>query len=171
MTYVRRSTSAVRRRLARHCRDATGALSAGRGDAGNALVEFVFLAVLMMVPLTYVLLTVFRVQGAAFAMSSAAREAGRVYATSGDVDAAGERAFAAARLVMADSNLDLARDELTITCSSDPCLTPGSRIDVRMTYVVDLPLVPRLLSDRAPASVRVSSRHVEVVDRYRTAAT
>ena len=47
-------------------------------DGGNAIIEFVYLAVLLMVPLVYVLLTVFRVQGAAYAVSSAAREAGRV---------------------------------------------------------------------------------------------
>lgn len=171
MTPLRRSILALRRWPSRWSENARLGDPIRKGDAGNAIVEFVFLAVLMMVPLTYILLTVFRVQGAAFAVSSAVREAGRVYASSSDVDAAGSRAFAAARLVMADSNLDLARNQITITCSSDPCLAPGSRIDVRMTYVVDLPLVPRLLSDRAPATVRVSSRHVEVVDRYRTTAT
>ena len=50
--------------------------------SGNAIVEFVYLAVLMMVPLVYILITVFRVQAASYAVSSAAREAGRVYATS-----------------------------------------------------------------------------------------
>jgi Flp pilus assembly protein TadG len=65
-------------------------------DRGNAIVEFVFLAVLLMVPLVYVLLTVFKVQAAAYAVSSAAREAGRVYATSTDLESADDRAFAAA---------------------------------------------------------------------------
>lgn len=136
-------------------------------DGGNAIVEFVYLAVLMMVPLVYVLLTVFRVQSAAFAVSSAAREAGRVYATSDDPDAAGDRAFAAARLVMADSHFALQPAQLEIRCSSRPCLMPGSRVDVTMTYDVPLPLVPRVLAGRAPASVQVSGRHLEVVDRFR----
>ena len=35
-----------------------------RGDDGNALLEFTYLAVLLMVPLVYVLLTVFQVQRA-----------------------------------------------------------------------------------------------------------
>ena len=73
-----------------------------RRDEGNAIVEFVYLAVLLMVPLVYVLLTVFRVQAAAYAVSSASREAGRVYATSDAVDEAGPRALVAARLVMSE---------------------------------------------------------------------
>jgi Flp pilus assembly protein TadG len=61
-------------------------------DSGNAIVEFVYLAVLLMVPLVYLLLTIFRVQGAAYALSSATREAGRVYVLSDDSDVAGARA-------------------------------------------------------------------------------
>jgi Flp pilus assembly protein TadG len=135
-------------------------------DAGNAIVEFVFLAVLLMVPLVYVLVTVFRVQASAYAASSAARESGRVFVTSESVDAAAERAYAAGDIVMRDSGLVLDRDDLRITCSSDPCLAPGSRVTVVVTQRVGLPLVPRVLG-RAPAAVRVSSEHVEVVDRYR----
>lgn len=139
-------------------------------DAGNAIVEFVYLAVLLMVPLVYVLLTVFQVQRAAYAASSAAREAGRVYATSESLDHAGPRAFAAARIVMRDSRLPLAADELRITCSSTPCLEPGSRVDVVVAYDVSLPLLPKLFDGRAPATVRLTSRHLEVVDRFRDGA-
>ena len=149
-----------------------GSLVGGRlvGDSGNAIVEFVYLAVLLMVPLVYVLLTVFAVQRAAFSVSSAAREAGRVYASSDSVEDAAGRALAAARLVMSDSNLPLAGRELRITCSSSPCLEPGSQVVVEITYAVSLPLLPRVIEGRAPATVQVSSRHVEVVDRFREVA-
>lgn len=151
----------VVRRRAAHLRD-------GPGDAGNAIVEFVYLAVLLMVPLVYVLLTVFRVQAAAYAVSSAAREAGRVFATSRNLDEAGTRSLAAARLVMADSHLPLSPDQMDVRCSPSPCrLQPGSRVDVVVSCRVPLPLVPKLLLDRAPASIRVTSRHLEVVDRFR----
>ena len=159
MTVLRATAVAVRRRAV-----------AGNAQAGNAIVEFVYLAVLLMVPLVYVLITVFRVQAASYAVSSAAREAGRVYATSSSIDKADGRAFAAARMVMADSRLPLDSEQLRITCSTNPCLQPGSQVDVVMTYNVALPLVPRFFSDRAPASIRVTSSHLEVVDRYRTAA-
>lgn len=139
-------------------------------EAGNAIVEFVYLAVLLMLPLVYILLTVFRVQAASYAVSSASREAGRVYATAEALDDAGPRAFAAASLVMSDSDLPLRTDQMEITCSSTPCLVPGSRVNVVLTYQVSLPLVPRFFSDRAPATVRVTSRHLEVVDRYQAGA-
>ena len=142
----------------------------GDGEAGNAIVEFVYLAVLLMVPLVYVLITVFRVQAASYAVSSAAREAGRVYATSETLDDAGPRAFAAASLVMSDSDLPLRPEQVEITCSRTPCLQPGSQVNVVLTYQVALPFVPRFFSDRAPASVRVTSRHLEVVDRYQAGA-
>ncbi len=54
------------------------------GDAGNAVVEFSTLAVLLMVPLVYVLLSVFEVQRASFGVTEAARQAGRAYVTADD---------------------------------------------------------------------------------------
>lgn len=139
----------------------------GRDDRGNAIVEFVYLAILLMVPLVYVLLTVFQVQRAAFAASSAAREAGRVFATSTDEAVAEDRAATSARIVLRDSGLTLAPGDLRITCSSSPCLEPGSRVEVVVTHRVTLPLLPDVFGDRGPASVTVSSEHLEVVDRYR----
>jgi Flp pilus assembly protein TadG len=139
-------------------------------DGGNAIVEFVYLAVLMMVPLVYVLLTVFQVQRAAYAASSAAREAGRVFATAEDVDSAHERAQTATSIVLRDSGLMMRSGDLRITCSSDPCLEPGSRVVVVVTHDVSLPLLPHFLNDEAPATVKVASEHLEVVDRYRMVA-
>ncbi len=137
-----------------------------RGDDGNAIVEFVYLAVLLMVPLVYVLLTVFQVQRAAFAASSAAREAGRVFVTAEDVGVAEERAWTAAGIVLRDSGLSVDGDDLRISCSSSPCFEPGSRVVVVVSHRVTLPLLPKVFGDRGPASVTVSSEHLEVVDRY-----
>jgi Flp pilus assembly protein TadG len=127
-------------------------------DEGNAIVEFVYLAILMMVPLAYLLLTVFRVQGATYAVSSASREAGRVFVTSASSDA-DARATTAASIVMADSGLDLDANQLLIRCSTHPCLTPGANVEVTLGYDVDLPFLPRFLDDLLPASIHVEGRH------------
>lgn len=140
------------------------------GDDGNAIVEFVYLAVLLMVPLVYVLLTVFRVQSAAYSVSGAAREAGRVFATAASAEQGEERAFVAAAIVMSDTQLKLRPREFTITCSSDPCLQPGSTVEVTVEHDAELPLLPALFGSAAP-SIKVSSSHLEVVDRYRRAAS
>jgi len=139
-----------------------------RGDDGNAIVEFVYLAILLMIPLTYLLLTVFRIQGATYAVSSATREAGRVFVTSasGDADA---RAATAASIVMADSGLELDARQLSIRCSARPCLTPGANVEVTIGYDVALPFLPRFLDGALPASIHVEGRHLEVVDRFRPA--
>jgi hypothetical protein len=71
---------------------------------------------------------------------------------------------------MADSDLTLRPTDVSITCSSTPCLQPGSQVNVVMRYQVPLPFLPRFLAGSAPASVQVTSRHLEVVDRYRQAA-
>jgi hypothetical protein len=137
-----------------------------RGDDGNAIVEFVYLAVLLMIPLAYLLLTVFRVQGAMYAVSSATREAGRVFVTSGSGDA-DARSTTAASIVMADGGLELDARELSIRCSAHPCLTPGANVEIAIGYDVALPFLPRFLDGAVPASIHVVGRHLEVVDRFR----
>ena len=70
--------------------------------------------------------------------------------------------------MLRDSNLELRSQDLRIECSSSPCLEPGSRVEVVVTHRVRLPLVPKVLGYGGPASVMVSSEHLEVVDRYRS---
>lgn len=137
-------------------------------DDGNAVIEFVYLAVLLMVPLVYLLLAVFRVQAAAYAVSGASREAGRVFVATESPEDARTNALTAASLVMSDSNLSLRGDQLDITCSTTPCRAPGSTVDVTIDYAVPLPFLPRFLN-HSPASVRVTGHHLEVVDRFREA--
>lgn len=134
-------------------------------DAGNALVEFTYLAVLLMVPLVYVLLTVFQVQRAAFGVTEAARQAGRAYARADTVDQGTSRAAAAIRLVLADQGL---RDAppATFRCLGGPCLDPGTRVRTTLTYRVQLPLLGRVLGDGG-GTIPVTATHTEYVDRYR----
>lgn len=110
-------------------------------DDGNATVEFVALAVVLMVPLVHVLLAVFAVQRAAFAVSQAAREAGRAYAVTTDADAARD----AADLALADQlpgapeaamTLDVRDREVTVTVTHEVAVLTGlARIPVTATHV------------------------------------
>ena len=81
----------------------------------------------------------------------------------------GEReAYAAARLAFNDQGLDLPEDAIRITCSADPCLTPGARVTVSIERQSDL-------AWRAgPGTWRCigagQRHHVEVVDTYRAGA-
>ena len=139
----------------------------GHCDDGNAIVEFVYLAVLLMVPLVYVVLTLFAVQRTSYGLAAASREAGRVYVTAPSGDVASSRAERAAEIVLADSGVPLRDGDLTVDCSTDPCLTPGAVVRVRVEADVPLPLLPSFLRGHVPTAVHVAGEHVEVVDRYR----
>ena len=134
-------------------------------DRGSAVVEFTYLGVLLLVPLVYVMLTVFSVQKAAFGVTEAARAAGRAYATAGSDEAGRERAAFATRLALADQGLEPEAPP-RLVCEAVPCLSPGAAVTVSVTYRVPLPLVGDLFGV-VPGSIPVTGRHVAVVDRFR----
>ncbi len=62
-------------------------MKCGRGDrdeAGSAVIELVWVGILLLVPLLWIVLSVFEVQPGAYAVTSAARAAGRAYALAPD---------------------------------------------------------------------------------------
>ncbi len=130
------------------------------GDRGSAVVEFVWLAILLLVPLLYIVLAVFETQRAAFAVTAASRAAGRAYALSPTEAAALGRARSAAALALEDQGLADRPMSLTVTCTPDPgnCLAPGSVISVDLACSVSLPLMPSALGGNTP-SIRVEGLH------------
>ena len=74
-------------------------------DRGSAIIEFVFVAILVLVPLVYFVVAVASVQRSTLAVTQAAREAGRAFATANSTAEGVERARAAVRLALADQGL------------------------------------------------------------------
>lgn len=137
-----------------------------REDGGNAVIEFIGMSVLFLVPLVYLTLTFFTIQGAAFAAEGAAREAGRILSLGGDTGR--EAAELATRLAFEDFDLGVSTPpSLAVECESDPCLTPGSRLHVTVTTRVTLPLITTGLAQALGAVVPIEGRAVVVVDRFR----
>ena len=134
----------------------TGERAAAR-DEGNAVVEFIYLSVVLMIPLVYVLFGVFDTQRASFGVTEAARQAGRTWITSGcDRD----RAAAAARLALSDQGV--AARSISIPGG---CPGPGERGTVVVSSFVQLRGVGALLpADRG--GFEVSGRFVAVRDRF-----
>src|SRR3954467_11328449 len=102
----------------------------GHGERGSAVVEFSWLAVLLLVPLMYVMLGVFDVQRASYGATAATRAAGRAFiiVPAGlSEDDARARAFEAARIAMADQGMELSPSQLAISCNP-ACLEPGSTV-------------------------------------------
>ncbi|SDR71046.1 hypothetical protein SAMN04488570_0108 [Nocardioides scoriae] len=140
-----------------------------REESGTAIIEFVWLAILLLVPLLYVVLAAFDTQRAAYAASAAARSAGRAFVTAPDTGSAYARAQAAARLAYADQGLDDA-PRLTISCRPLPraCLTPGSVVRAQVSSSVDLPLVPPVFGTQTP-HLDVDAEHQAPYGTFREA--
>jgi len=137
-----------------------------REERGTAVVEFVVLAVLMLIPLVYLVMMLARVQAGSYAVSQAAREAGRAYVTADGGEQAGARAEAAARIAFLDHSFETS-GRLTIVCDGSPCLRPDGQVQTTATVRVPLPLVPSFVRDVVPLSVPVTATHLSTVDRFR----
>ena len=137
-------------------------------EQGSALVEVVWLTVLLLVPLVYVLLAAFDVQRAAYGVSGAARAAARAYSLAPDEGVAAARAQAAAAVALRDQEVPSDAVAVQVSCRPVPgdCLSPGSSISVDVGYQVPLPLVPRALGGGRP-SVRVEASHTVAYGTYR----
>lgn len=138
-----------------------------RDDAGSALVELVWLGILLLVPVLWIVVSVFEAQGGAFAVSTAARSAGRAFALAPD-DASGRRAAdAAARQALDDQGLDGESFRVEVSCSPYPsqCHSGTSVITVRVSSRVTLPLLPAFFGGDRP-SLALDATHTVPIGQY-----
>ena len=135
-------------------------------ERGSAVVEFVVLGVLMLVPLIYLVMMMARLQAGSFAVTQAARESGRAYVTSPVGESSAARAEMAARIAFMDHSFE-DTGRLVIACDGTPCLRPDGRVETTATVRVPLPLVPAFVREVVPLSLPVSASHLSTVDRFR----
>jgi Flp pilus assembly protein TadG len=138
-----------------------------RDETGSALVELSWLAIILIVPLIWIVISVFQVQQGAFATSAAARAAGRAYALAPD-DATGEaRAQAVVRQVLADQGTRGQRARVEVTCDAPAgnCHVGTSVITVRVDSGVDLPFFPVILGG-GTASFSLDASHTVPIGQY-----
>lgn len=141
-------------------------------DAGSAIIEFIFVAVVVMVPLIYLIAAVATVQRTELAVKQAARDAGRAYATSNTEPEAARRVDAAVRLALTDQGLPDDADVRFVAsgadCKDDPQITPtldpGAEFTVCVIRQVELPGVPSVLAGRG---VRAIGAYIVHVDDFR----
>lgn len=134
---------------------------------GSMLVETAFLLVLVVLPLFYLVGTLGRLQAGAYAVTAAAREAGRTFVTADDTGLAQGRALTAAQLVFDAHGFAEADGSVVLGCGGAACLAPGSQVTVDAQVAVPLPLVPDFLRGAVPTTITLTSTHVEAVDEYR----
>jgi Flp pilus assembly protein TadG len=142
-----------------------------RGEDGSALVELAWLGILLLVPLLWIVMSVFEVQRGAFGVSGAARAAGRAYALA-PTDAEGyHRAQAAARQALDDQGVHGVPLTVRISCTPYPhdCHAGTSVITVVVASRVDLPLLPRFLGGGAP-SFALDATHTMPIGQFQEIA-
>ena len=140
------------------------------GERGSAIVEFVFVALVVFVPLVYLVAGFSAVQRGVFASTAAAREAGRAIGTAPDVATGIARAEDAARIAVEDQSVDatdvrLAYAPAWADCeaagSYTPTLTPGEEFSVCVTVTVRIPMLPEFIDANTATGQFVVER-----DRY-----
>lgn len=138
---------------------------AARSDGGNAIVEFLGVALLLLVPVVYLALTLGRLQAATFAVDGAAREAARIASTTTDRGDAARQVLAAVGIAFADQGVDADPAAATVvTCDGD-CLAPGATVTVEVTATVPLPGTA-WLQGAVPLEVPVTATATAVRDTY-----
>jgi Flp pilus assembly protein TadG len=143
----------------------------GTDDDGSAIIEFVFVALVVLLPLVYLIVAVAVVQRSQLTVTNAAREAGRAFATSPDPGSAPERAATAVRIALGD---DDGAGDVTVrfvaagdSCTAEsitPALSPGTVFAVCVIRRVELPAVPSVLEGRGITSI---GRYTVHVDEFR----
>lgn len=137
-----------------------------RPERGTATIEFVWLSILLMVPLVYVLIAVFDTQRAAYGTSAASQSAARIFLQSPDVPTAQRRAESAALIAMQDQGVEGATVRVTCLPSPAQCLQPGSSVRVFVQVSQRLPLTPEVLGDQLGA-ITVDSTHTQPYGTFR----
>ena len=142
----------------------------GEGERGSALVEFVFIALVVFVPLIYIVAGFSAVQRGIFASTAAAREAGRAIGTAPDSATGQERALRAAELAVEDQSVDVTDLRLAYAPAGAGCeaaggyaptLAPGEEFSVCVTVTVRIPLLPEFIDANTATGQFVVER-----DRY-----
>jgi hypothetical protein len=131
---------------------------------GSALVELSWLGILLVLPMLWIVMSVFEVQRGAFGVSAAARAAARAYALAPD-DATGVvRARQAARVALDDQGMRDVTPEVRVSCTPYPgdCHQGTSVITVSVHSRVILPLMPSALGGNRPSFALDASQTVPI---------
>ena len=139
-------------------------------ERGSALVEFVFIALVVFVPLIYIVAGFSAVQRGVFASTAAAREAGRAIGAAPDPLTGQARAERAAQLAVEDQSVQATDVRLAYApagagCDAaggyTPTLAPGEQFSVCVTVTVRIPLLPEFIESNTATGQFVVER-----DRY-----
>ncbi|MFC8038616.1 hypothetical protein ACFUOZ_04615 [Paenarthrobacter sp. NPDC057355] len=135
------------------------------GQRGSAVVEFTFLATLLLVPLIYFVVTIGQIQGASFGVVGAADQAAKVFVTQSDPAGAKLAAEQSVVVALADYGHTPEQATVQITCDQENCLASGASVTVTVGLDVPLPMVPFGDTLHLSAS-RLTASATQIVGRF-----
>ncbi len=133
-------------------------------ERGSALVELSWLGILLILPMLWIVMSVFEVQRGAFGVSAAARAAARAYALAPDDETGVVRAREAARVALDDQGVRGVTPDVRVSCTPYPgdCHQGTSVITVSVHSRVILPLMPSALGGNRPSFALEASQTVPI---------
>jgi Flp pilus assembly protein TadG len=143
-------------------------------DGGSAIIEFVFVAILVLVPLVYVIAAVATVHQGRLTVTNAARDVGRAIGSAGAGTDVQARADTALRISLADAGLSPQDVEVRFVDANEPCdapqITPdpqpGAEFAVCVVGHQQLLAIPTMLAGRGITTI---GRYVVHIDEFRRA--
>lgn len=119
------------------------ARGADRGDdEGSAVVEFLLVGVVLLVPILIFVGVLAQAQAAAFAAVAAAQQGSQVLASQPAGEVSTGQVQSAAALPAADQGFDDGEIEVSVTCSDGTCEEAGATATVTAVATVRLPRIP-----------------------------
>jgi Flp pilus assembly protein TadG len=112
------------------------------GESGNAAVEFLFLSLMLMVPVVYFIVTIGQIQAGTFAVVGAADQAAKVYVSEPEPAEALASAEEAVSVALGDYGYSTEAAAVDVACEPTDCSSPGTAVTVTVHLTVKLPMVP-----------------------------
>ncbi|MFG6401755.1 TadE family protein [Microbacterium sp. P04] len=137
-------------------------------DAGSAAIEFIFVGLILLVPIVYLVITLGAVQHQALGAESGARYIARAVAASEDAADADLRAQQVMATVVAEYDFDPGASAVEVICTgtTSGCPEAGATVVVTVRTDVALPLVPPILGLDHLARIPVEATAVQKVSRF-----
>lgn len=139
-----------------------------KDDQGAAVLEFILIGLVMLVPLVYLIITLGMVQEQSLGVEAGSRHIARSVATSSGTDDARDRADRVLASIVDEYGIDESRVSLALEClpAGSVCPSAGATVIVTVRTTVALPLVPPILGMRDVASFPVEATSAQKVSRF-----
>lgn len=147
---------------------ASARVGRGLGDEGSAAVEFIFVGLLLLVPIVYLVIALGSIQHQSLGVEAGARHIARAISSASDPLNADARAESVRDAVVAEYDLDAGAVAVDVTCAGAAAACPeaGATLVVTVSSTVALPLIPPVLGLDHLARVPVEATAVQKVSRF-----